>query len=290
MNALIPLHRIMRRGDAEAILHHFKQIEPGIKAAILDPQGQVFVGDDDLEAASQSQQGEAAVTGTAALNDTAVMPITIDAEVICQLVFRGSIRQEAIQGFQFFLQSFFQEAWDRRQLGQETLERYREVNVLYRIGETLGKNLDAAAIPGLLLDETANLVQHDVGVVLSAKNLAMIEARGQSHLANALCQASLALLERVRSTLRPDIERAYIINHREGVVLCAPIKGQDELHGIVALGRTDGQWMFTAGDEKLVMAVTHQAAIAFETSRLHHQEIQHQLLDKELSVGKQNSV
>jgi GAF domain-containing protein len=57
--------------------------------------------------------------------------------------------------------------------------------------------------------------------------------------------------------------------------------------GFVLMGRFDGQDMFTAGDEKLLMAMTHQAAIALETHRQYQQEIERQILEKEPSIGRQ---
>lgn len=287
MNAHIPLHRLVRRSDAEAILQHLKLIVPGIEAAILDHQGQVFAGEGEWGTSGQTHLLTEEMQPASEPHNLTMIPISVDDGVICHLAFDGSIGQEMLEGVQFFVRRVFQEAWDKRQLGQETLDRYREVNLLYRIGETLGKNLDPQAIPGLLLDEIANIIQYDVGIVVVGENLTVIEARGQQHLAGGLCQAGRFLLQRVRSTERPDIGNAHINGQQEGVVLCAPIKGQGELHGVVALGRLDGGVIFTAGDEKLVMAVTHQAAVAYETSRLHQQEIQHRLLDQELNVGRQ---
>jgi sigma-B regulation protein RsbU (phosphoserine phosphatase) len=70
-------------------------------------------------------------------------------------------------------------------------------------------------------------------------------------------------------------------------ILAVPIKAQEQVLGLVLLGRLSGQAVFTASDEKLVMAVASQAAIAIERIRFYQQEIQRERLEKELAVGRQ---
>jgi len=45
------------------------------------------------------------------------------------------------------------EALEKQDVVQETLERYREINLLYRIGEAIGACLEASEIPHLVLSE-----------------------------------------------------------------------------------------------------------------------------------------
>jgi sigma-B regulation protein RsbU (phosphoserine phosphatase) len=56
---------------------------------------------------------------------------------------------------------------------------------------------------------------------------------------------------------------------------------------VILLGRRAGQPMFTAGDEKLLMALAGQAAIAIERARLHLEEVKRQRLEEELAIGRQ---
>ncbi|MCP4516289.1 MAG: SpoIIE family protein phosphatase, partial [Delftia sp.] len=57
--------------------------------------------------------------------------------------------------------------------------------------------------------------------------------------------------------------------------------------GVIALGRLAEQPVFTAGDEKLLMALAAQAAIAIETVRLHLEQVERQRLEEELAIGRQ---
>jgi len=71
-----------------------------------------------------------------------------------------------------------------------------------------------------------------------------------------------------------------------GAILCAPLKAQERVLGVVLLGRVRGQPVFTAGEEKLVMALASQAAIAVERAWLHQQEVKRQRLEEELAIGR----
>jgi sigma-B regulation protein RsbU (phosphoserine phosphatase) len=71
------------------------------------------------------------------------------------------------------------------------------------------------------------------------------------------------------------------------MILAAPLKARERLLGLVLLGRLSRQPAFTASDEKLVMALASQAAIALEKAWLHQQEIKRQRLEEELAVGRQ---
>jgi len=61
------------------------------------------------------------------------------------------------------------QALETRDVVSETLARYREINLLYRIGETIGSCLEAEEIPELVLREVHRIIGADAGtVVLSA--------------------------------------------------------------------------------------------------------------------------
>jgi sigma-B regulation protein RsbU (phosphoserine phosphatase) len=111
---------------------------------------------------------------------------------------------------------------------------------------------------------------------------------GDSPHVEALMRAAQPLAEQVRHQARPDISTSSVTTSEPiGAILGAPIKTQEQVLGVVLLGRLSGQPVFTAGDEKLVMAVAGQAAIAIERTRLYLQEIQRQRLEQELAVGRQ---
>jgi sigma-B regulation protein RsbU (phosphoserine phosphatase) len=173
------------------------------------------------------------------------------------------------------------------------LERYREINLLYHIGETIGACLDSSQIPQLVLSETQRVIQGEVGVVLLPRTEGQAGFEVQASFGNSpdvetLLTEAQPLVEQVRHTARPDIRTASLDDLESmSSILAVPIKAQEQVLGLVLLGRLSGQAVFTASDEKLVMAVASQAAIAIERIRFYQQEIQRERLEKELAVGRQ---
>jgi sigma-B regulation protein RsbU (phosphoserine phosphatase) len=201
---------------------------------------------------------------------------------------------EAVLGcLQHSLTMLLIEASEKQEVVQETLERYREINLLYHIGETIGACLDSSQIPQLVLSETQRVIQGEVGVVLLPRTEGQAGFEVQASFGNSpdvetLLTEAQPLVEQVRHTARPDIRTASLDDLESmSSILAVPIKAQEQVLGLVLLGRLSGQAVFTASDEKLVMAVASQAAIAIERIRFYQQEIQRERLEKELAVGRQ---
>lgn len=185
----------------------------------------------------------------------------------------------AIEAIYHFLYHMLREAIAKRELAQEMLDRYREINLLYRVGERIGKQLDANTIPALLLDEAAHVIQYDCGIVLNGQTLEIQEARGAKTLIDTMLDVGASFIQQQYERQRSDM--CYM-----PIMLCVPISSNERIHGMMILGRgVDGQH-FTAGDEKLLLALAHQAAIALQTSELHEEQLQMQLLEQELAVGQ----
>jgi sigma-B regulation protein RsbU (phosphoserine phosphatase) len=98
-----------------------------------------------------------------------------------------------------------------------------------------------------------------------------------------LLEAGRGLVERVIETGRPDILSAGLFIS----LLCAPFKARERALGAVLLGRAaPASAAFTAGDEKLLMALAGQAGISIEKAWMHRQELQRQRLEQELVIGR----
>ena len=195
------------------------------------------------------------------------------------------------------------QAIETRGIAHETLERYREINLLYQIGETIGSCLDAAEIPHLALAEAQRAIRAEAGAVLlpaSDSGDAWEVKAGFGEDADFMLLSDLArpLIDRVRVRGLPDIvERAPgdstgipmpVLRSGQGFgsLLCAPLRSRERTLGALLLGRSADRTAFTASDEKLAMAIAGQAAIAIEKAWLHRQEIERQRMEEELSVGR----
>jgi sigma-B regulation protein RsbU (phosphoserine phosphatase) len=156
-----------------------------------------------------------------------------------------------------------------KDLARETLERYREINLLYRAAETIGASLDAQEVPRLLLAETERVIPSDRAVVLIGDAAPSDEWASEA-----------PLISSVRATGRPDYNDA---------ALCVPVRAGADVLGVVVLGRSIGGRangrVFTAGDEKLLLGLASQAGVALERARLHEQETIRLRMEEELAIA-----
>lgn len=281
-----PLQRLLNRTEVQALLHMYEAMLPGIQLGLIGRNGRLFAGSGEwpFDALMQSMHNEAVQQ----IDDCVVYPLRVHSVVLGALVARGATSPEAPRALQSSLLMLLAQALERREVARETLERYREINLLYRIGETLGASLNPEDIPGLGLTEAQGVIQSDVSAMLlpvneSTAHLVVRAQLGTEEDLHDMLRVAQDLIQRVRQSGRPDISTT---RDRISTVLCAPIKAQERVLGVVVLGRLNGAAMFTASDEKLILALAGQAGIGLERARLHQEEIARQRLEEELSIGR----
>jgi serine phosphatase RsbU (regulator of sigma subunit) len=176
-----------------------------------------------------------------------------------------------------------------KDLARETLERYREINLLYRASETIGACLNTAVVPRLVLEEAERVISAPVAAVILGADGVPAESRGASEEISELLTGATELVDRVLSNGRPDIE---MLDGRQpsetGLqsALGVPIRAGEVVLGVVLLGRKSNDPPFTASDEKLLLGLASQAGVALERARMHEQETRRQRLDEELAVAR----
>lgn len=163
----------------------------------------------------------------------------------------------------------------RRLLAAETLERYREINLLYKIGESINASLNLAEIPALVLQEAGQVIDADVGLVVLTDADGEIreeagsgDEAGQSALRQVVTED---LATGVENSLQTEIltERQLpSVNGMLSTVIMAPMSLREHVLGFALLGRMSEGEIFTAGDRKLLNALVSQTAVAVENARL----------------------
>lgn len=263
----LSLRRLMSRRIAQAALESLAPLLPEVILALVDRDGRVIA-----QAGAVSREEYTA--------QTLPFPLVVSGERVGMLVAQGlglerpSI-QLALQSLNKNVTELLHRAEENRMLAQETLERYREINLLYNIGETIGASLDPDEIPRLVVAEAARIIRADCGLVLlrdDQGDLAVWSGFGEDSFRVDLERVSRPLLH-IDS---PDESKSdiYTVNRAQGDpatiehVLYAPLKTRERVLGVVLLGRRAGQPVFRAGDEKLLNALTGQTAIAVENARL----------------------
>jgi sigma-B regulation protein RsbU (phosphoserine phosphatase) len=304
----VPLRRLLRRAELEALLGAFAGLLGGQPAAVVELDGTYVAGARAWPAAEvqallarlrtgQDSAESQGATGTA-------VPLLAGEVVAGALLVGREAPQAAWRGLQTSLALLLAQAVEKREVARETLDRYREINLLYHVAETIGAGLDPEEIPQQALAAARRVIAADAAAVfLPAAGPEAADAAatggfvfraevGADEGAVSLQHAARQLIAEVYRQGRPDIASLALpaqpgASRPLGTILCAPLKARERVHGVLVLGRGLGEPEFTASDEKLAMALASQAAVAYEKASLHRQALQRQRLEEELSVGRQ---
>lgn len=136
---------------------------------------------------------------------------------------------------------------ERREIADEVLEMYREVNLLYTLGEVLATATDRADLASRTLLEATRNVPVDAGwVVVDDGDRSVLASRGTE----------------ATTRIPADLSRLRIEDDGAGALLVAPLAFRGAQRGAIVLHRAaDG---FAAGDLKLTGAVAAQCAGVLE--------------------------
>ena len=292
----IPLHRLLKRQPVVALLKEFEALLPGRNLALVGADGHPFVGSakwSPAELVALLAQGDGGRTVRGA--GVSLLPLLVNSHLLGALVTDGVGEEHVLRGLHSSLTLILAQALETRDLVRETLDRYREINLLYNIGEMIGSRLDPQEITHLVLVEANRILEAIAGLVLLPANLGgdtgdlEVRARlGTPDYVEAADRTCRDVIDQVYRSGRPAIATGLAGDPVSlGPILCAPLKTQEQVLGVILLGRRAGGTMFTAGDEKLLMALAGQAAIAIERARLHQEEVKRQRLEEELAIGRQ---
>ncbi len=271
----LSIRRLLSRRDAGEYLKRFAVLLPGVTLALIDQNERVLTGVSyDTEEASYSSLGR-----STSMEWLCTLPLDVNNQVVGELVAGGfdptHIKVQGIlEILQHSLTLILARSLESRSLAQETLERYREINLLYNIGETIGASLDPEEIPDLVMAESARVIHAHGGVVLLLDEEGELQVQtgfGSEAFVDALAKAPLPLLQDALVSGEPEIwtvDQLHAPTRVVDSVLQAPLKAREHILGFVVLGRDARQPVFTADDEKLLTALASQAAISMENARL----------------------
>lgn len=259
----LSIHRLLRRKDAKALLSLLSSLLPDIAVALVGPEGRPFLEEGRVEGPPPQ----------------VTLPLTVMGEVVGHLVARGPrVEEMQIQDTLALLQHCLNLLLicrqESRSLADETLERYREINLLYNIGENISACLDPDTIPSLVLEEAVRVIETDLGGVLLLSEGEELRPRagyGEPDVATALWEENRVTVANLLQDGLPHIltsDQFADSQERTDSLLCAPLKTRERTLGYVVLGRLKGGEVFTASDQKLLSALASQAAIAIENAQL----------------------
>lgn len=229
------------------------------RVTILSPDGGIILGEG-------SEKGKNRV------------PVVLEEEILGWVSGDGSL--DAVASLILLLA---RQEKERRELARETLEKYREIHLLYRMSKRMTDRLDLVEVGNLVLEEARRSIPAAGGSVMllnSASGLLEILA-GFGH------------EQAVKTTFRPGegiagsvllSGRAEILNHapsdarfkpgpsRICALMCVPLGTRGRARGVINMSH-ERSVEYTSADFQLLKALASQAASAIENALLHERRV-----------------
>ncbi|MEM7346746.1 MAG: ATP-binding protein [Chloroflexota bacterium] len=283
----VPLQRLIKRQEAADLLVTFEALLPYGKFALIEVDGQVFAGtariapmnESDLTQVLSHLDGDKTVR----VGNLVLSPLIINNPLLGALLLNWTRREthqeptDILIALHQSLVLLLTQALEKRAIGDEALESYREINLLYRVRETINACLNPEEIPRLILDEIEYALESDIVAILlpvgpDDPTLEVKAHLGDEALLTALQEKIEALVQNVDTQGKPgmltDISTSL---GTFSAALCIPFKTQEQVLGVILLGRLEGEPSFVSKDEKLLLALASDAATALENARLFDQ-------------------
>ncbi|MEW6087202.1 MAG: sigma 54-interacting transcriptional regulator [bacterium] len=163
---------------------------------------------------------------------------------------------------------------EKKELLQEILSNYREINLLYKFGGNISAHLDLDDVLKNVLIESRNIIPADTyAIQLLDKKTNILQTKaflGNPCPSSGQAHPDKIIARMVVKTGTPQIvndikEKQKIKGCQCGInsIIGIPLKTKEEVYGVIILS-SGRQNHFTARDEKLLFSLATQAAIAIE--------------------------
>jgi HD-GYP domain-containing protein (c-di-GMP phosphodiesterase class II) len=170
---------------------------------------------------------------------------------------------------------------EKRNLANETLNKYKEITLLYDMVEKVSSSLDTKEIARLVIEEAKRVIHlSSVSVFLLNKDtdaLELVAHHGHELDAMTAVNRSVGLAGSVWASGRAEIvndvqadPRFDSGSIRISSLMCAPLKAKDTVVGVIKLG-SEEPITYTAEDLKLFTTLASLAAVAMENASLYEQ-------------------
>lgn len=214
-------------------------------------------------------------------------PITVQSEIIGWVV--GEEKTSIVADILSYLAN---EELEKKALAHETLEKYKEINLLYNISAKFSICLELKQVAKLAIDEATKLIQ-----ATSASAMLLNEKTGKLEIISAFGKASHSQLtlfagEGIAGSVFLT-GKAEIVNDVESdprflvdvnpikSLICAPLKTQNTALGVLNIS-SEELFNYTAKDLKLLTTLASQAASAMENALLHENKLREERIKSNL--------
>lgn len=166
---------------------------------------------------------------------------------------------------------------ERRKLGTEVLDLYKEVNLMYNFASKLAEVIDQKEIAQLTLEEAITLITAEDGFVISRKEddqeASLLATFGPKTARDKSLISSEILYSTLASKEQGGIINSHKNQHGEVIsILYSPLKAQKHSLGVIILVSV-GEDRYKAADLKQLSTLSLQSAAAIESARLFEKNI-----------------
>ena len=283
-----PLTRLLDKQKTTTLLSSFLDLTPSVTACwVVDIRGRCILGYPDRTRDDFSALLRQVRTAGQAVHLSPYLgvPLVLDAEFIGMVV--GQVQADTLltrlgptlHCLSTTLSQFAACGLEKREIAQDALDKYREITLLYTIGETISACLDVDQIAHLVLEMAGSFLKTEhSSVMLLHPDMHLLDiraARGVEQPVKTPLKVGVGIAGLVMQSGTPEIVNEPHTHPRfvppTGHVrslLCVPLKVQEKVLGVVNVSNKGTGEMFTAADAKLLMTLASQAAIAIENARL----------------------
>lgn len=170
---------------------------------------------------------------------------------------------------------------EKRALVSETLNKYKEITLLYDMVEKVSSCLDTKEVARLVIEEARRVIRLScVSVLLLNKESGCLEAIadfGYEAAGTTVVRHGIGIAGSVWATARAEIvndvnadPRFVSEEMKISSMMCAPLKTKDSVVGVIRIGSVQPV-VYSTEDLKLFTALASLAAVAIENAGLYEQ-------------------
>ena len=240
---------------------------PVLKGILRSVGGSIVIEDAD---------GSVLLTGFDGAGQNNRYPVTAAGETIGWV--RGSEKVLAIASL---LSYVAERELEKRNLVRETLNKYKEITLLYEMAEKIAACLDPKEVARLAIDEVKRVIRADnISLMLLSEETGKLEvilSSGKefetSEFMERFCGDGIAgsVMATGKAEIVNDVESdpRYVLGPKMlSSLMCSPLRTKEKVIGVMRVS-TEQPVTYTAEDLKLFTTLSSQAAVAIENARLY---------------------
>jgi adenylate cyclase len=181
---------------------------------------------------------------------------------------------------------------EKKALARETLDKYKEINILYNISAKLSACLDLNEVAKLVINEATKLIQGTSASVMlldeKTQRLEIIAASGKANESKLTLLPGEGIAGSIfltgRAEIINDVEsdpRFVPATNKSKSLICTPLKTQNAVLGVLNIS-SEELVNYTAQDLKLLITLASQAASAIENALLHKNKLKEERIKSNL--------